>query len=190
MRNVWWIYKLKAKKLKGIEVLIGSQRNQRVLLRCVRESGGGFDVIVNDGGHTSNSINNSFDVLWESLAPGGLYFIEDLHVSRHPGHEDSEGAHIMPDVIEAWIELLLISSEWVKPDLPPRVTDMRDTHPLPSNVDKILCQYEACVIAKAGKEISTSMPSSQSGLEKPMRVLFPLQVSLFQRIPKVQGARL
>lgn len=47
----------------------------------VQKSGGKFDIIIDDGGHLYHQQKASFEVLWAELAPGGLYFIEDLQVS-------------------------------------------------------------------------------------------------------------
>ena len=40
-----------------------------------------FDVIIDDGSHTSKDIVNTFCLLFDSLNPGGMYIIEDLHCS-------------------------------------------------------------------------------------------------------------
>ena len=69
----------------GYSILVGDQQNVTVLEQWVSESGGGFDVIIDDGGHHFAEIKHSFDVLFHrALLPGGLYFIEDLHVSNYP----------------------------------------------------------------------------------------------------------
>lgn len=47
----------------------------------VHKSGGKFDIIIDDGGHLYYQQKATFEVLWEELAPGGLYFMEDLQVS-------------------------------------------------------------------------------------------------------------
>lgn len=40
----------------------------------VSMTGGGFDLVVDDGGHTNMQLYNSFAVLFEkALKPGGLY---------------------------------------------------------------------------------------------------------------------
>lgn len=52
-----------------------------------------FDVIVDDGSHLSPDVIRTFELLWPHVAPGGLYIIEDLHVSYHPdwyGHPDPD----------------------------------------------------------------------------------------------------
>jgi predicted O-methyltransferase YrrM len=43
-----------------------------------------FDVIVDDGSHISADIVDIFRSNWPSLAPGGLYFIEDLKCTHNP----------------------------------------------------------------------------------------------------------
>ena len=48
-----------------------------------------------DVGHRQNQIYHTFMAFWSGLAPGGLYFIEDLQVSRltvrHNRHFTSNG---------------------------------------------------------------------------------------------------
>ena len=65
-----------------VRVLVGDQADPRVVRSWVRQTGGGFHAIIDDGGHLNRQIMNSFDQLWAALLPGGVYFIEDLHVSR------------------------------------------------------------------------------------------------------------
>lgn len=43
--------------------------------------GGGFDVILDDGGHTMDGQITSFQVLFPFVKSGGMYIIEDLHTS-------------------------------------------------------------------------------------------------------------
>jgi len=42
---------------------------------------GGFDIIIDDGGHTMNQQINSFKALFPFVKSGGIYIIEDLHTS-------------------------------------------------------------------------------------------------------------
>ena len=80
-------------------------------------------------------IKNSFDVLWESLMPGGLYFIEDLSFSRSKFF-DTKSQFIFVDVVKDWMEQLLT----------PETKSI--TYKVPRGLKWILCQYEACVFAK------------------------------------------
>merc|ERR1712194_399425 len=69
--------------LKEFNVLVGDQGNPNVLDSWIKESGGDFDVIIDDGGHTQCQIWTSYLKLWPTLKPGGLYFIEDMQVAKH-----------------------------------------------------------------------------------------------------------
>jgi len=50
-------------------------------MRAFVTRAGGFDVIIDDGGHTMRQQIMSFEVLFPKLADGGIYFIEDTHTS-------------------------------------------------------------------------------------------------------------
>ncbi|WP_051334358.1 glycosyltransferase [Bradyrhizobium sp. Ai1a-2] len=45
-----------------------------------------FDIVVDDGSHISNDIITTFKLLFDRLAPGGKYIIEDLHASYWGSH--------------------------------------------------------------------------------------------------------
>lgn len=49
-----------------------------------------FDIIVDDGLHSTVSMWNTFAALWPHVKPGGFYVAEDLHGCLH-GKEWSEG---------------------------------------------------------------------------------------------------
>lgn len=40
-----------------------------------------FDIIIDDGSHTSVDIIAAFDIYFDRLKPGGIYIVEDLHCS-------------------------------------------------------------------------------------------------------------
>jgi 23S rRNA U2552 (ribose-2'-O)-methylase RlmE/FtsJ len=46
-----------------------------------------FDIIIDDGSHTSPDIISTFKRLFSKLAPGGKYFAEDLHCSYWKSHQ-------------------------------------------------------------------------------------------------------
>lgn len=71
-----------------IRIHQGSQDNPVVLDRIAREMGR-IDVIIDDGSHMSAHVRFSFEHLFPKLAPGGLYFIEDLGTSYWPTHGGS-----------------------------------------------------------------------------------------------------
>jgi len=135
-------------KRSNMFVLTGDQANTTTLQRWVVESRAQqepFDVIIDDGGHENLMIYNSFHHLFEqALAPGGLYFIEDLHVSRSKDWQDTSGQGIiMIDVIKDWLEQLVL--RWLAE---PATTYK---HKLPAGIKGIYCQSHACVISKCRK---------------------------------------
>lgn len=139
-------------KLDKVNMLVGNQKNPLHLQRWLEESGGAFDVIIDDGGHMNHEIKTTFDFWWPHLNPEGLYFIEDLAVGRMVhnkdyGHYDETGGEaVMSDVIQTWIEQLIIPTLKIGDD--PKVKQRRDKFPVPPGVKWIFCQAEACVLAK------------------------------------------
>ena len=110
----------------------------------MKESGGNFDVIIDDGGHMNYMIYQSFITLWEhALAPGGLYFIEDLLLSRMYAtleRQNNLGGKYnginMADIVQNWIEQLLTPLA------------LQKIVPMPTGVKSITCIAGACVISK------------------------------------------
>lgn len=72
----------------------------------------------------------------KALKPGGLYVIEDLQVGRQRPFVDDSGM-VMSDVIQSWIEQLLINKDFAQ-----------RKYPIPPRIKWIFCQQEACVIAR------------------------------------------
>ena len=64
------------------------------------------------GGHTQGQIFASFMALWPTVKPGGLYFIEDLQVSRGFGayqfREKERKDVSMMDYIYNWMGKLCV----------------------------------------------------------------------------------
>lgn len=75
IREKPWVEKL------GIHVQIADQENRVDLQRFIDSSGGQFDIIIDDGGHTMGQQQVSLGFLFQHLKPGGLYIVEDVHTS-------------------------------------------------------------------------------------------------------------
>jgi cephalosporin hydroxylase len=67
-----------------ITVFQGSQADPDVLDAIVREAGGPFDLIIDDGSHINAHVRLTFAHLFPHLRSGGLYVIEDLETAYDP----------------------------------------------------------------------------------------------------------
>ena len=63
-----------------ISVEIGSQADNVFLLDVMREYGP-FDMILDDGSHMNDHVVFSFEHLFQSVKPGGIYVVEDISTS-------------------------------------------------------------------------------------------------------------
>ena len=79
-------------KLDGIKTLVGDQGNDIILDGWIEKSGGNFDVVIDDGGHQNCQIWHSFQKLWPTIRPGGLYFIEDMQVAKQENYRGANTA--------------------------------------------------------------------------------------------------
>lgn len=72
--------------LRNGTIFVGSQEDEAVLRKIAIEghAHGGYDVIVDDGGHTMKQQLDSLKALWPVVSSGGMYVIEDIHTSYIP----------------------------------------------------------------------------------------------------------
>lgn len=74
---------------RGIHVRIGGQQDASFLQGVTREFGP-FDVILDDGSHTTSHMVQTFQHLFANgLARGGLYVVEDIHTNYWKAYRDS-----------------------------------------------------------------------------------------------------
>ena len=143
-------FKAKGISFNGVQ---GDQSDFAVLDRWVRETGGNFDVVIDDGGHTNCMIYNSFIKLWPHVKPGGYYVMEDLQVGRQPQYNRDEqkcGGIVVADMVKDWIEAMLFTP---KPHTP--------SPNLPAGMTYVACQAEACIVHKGlalGTDAQTRFP--------------------------------
>jgi len=77
-----------------IFVAIGDQTDTSFLEKVV-ERFGLFDIIVDDGGHTTAQQTISFKYLYANgLKDGGVYVVEDLHSNYWPMYQDAEQSFV------------------------------------------------------------------------------------------------
>lgn len=71
-----------------IQTFIYNQENINDLNDFIKNVGGEFDLIIDDGGHTMKQQQISFGILFKHLKNGGVYIIEDLHTSVREGYRE------------------------------------------------------------------------------------------------------
>jgi len=120
--------------LEGIHPLVGDQGDVDVLDKWINESdGANFDVVIDDGGHKQCQIWTSFLKLWPHMQSGGIYFIEDLQVSR-----EAEFNSVSSPLCEQGL------------NVPDMIKEMIDdlAHDKPTDIKFVFCQRESCAIGK------------------------------------------
>ncbi|THY55669.1 hypothetical protein D6C99_03084 [Aureobasidium pullulans] len=75
-----------ARKTSGATIFTGDQADEAFLEEFITDSGGDFDIIIDDGGHTMNQQIKSLEHLWKTVKPGGYYFCEDMQTSYWDSH--------------------------------------------------------------------------------------------------------
>jgi hypothetical protein len=60
------------------KVFIGDQMDETFLNNFITETGGDFDVVIDDGLHTSYSMLKTFSYLYPAVQSHGVYVIEDI----------------------------------------------------------------------------------------------------------------
>lgn len=83
----------------GIEIHVGDQSDGE-FLGSLSERYGGFDIVLDDGGHFPGHQIASITHLWPSLRVGGVYLVEDLHTSYWARYGAGRGH---PDSFISWL---------------------------------------------------------------------------------------
>lgn len=134
-----------ASETTGATIYAGDQADPVFLQKFMDETGGDFDVIIDDGGHTMGQQRTSLEYLWKIVKPGGIYFVEDLQTSfmRNYGGDSSGGKDPkVPTMMKFIYELI---DDKMTPD--------GKRHPISMEMRGIDCQREVCAFFK--KETGT-----------------------------------
>lgn len=73
---------------RNVHVRIGSQADPEFLANVADEFGP-FNVILDDGSHRSAHMVTTFQHMFDSVAEGGVYVVEDIHADYWPSFRDS-----------------------------------------------------------------------------------------------------
>lgn len=97
--------------------LVADQGKRADLARVLQETGGKFDLVIDDGGHRMEQQQLSLGLLFPALAPGGLYIIEDVHTSfpdSYPGFGvEPGGANSTYALIDGFVRTGAIRSRYL-----------------------------------------------------------------------------
>jgi len=77
------------KKLKKINIFIGSQTDENILKEVAKKHNNSFDIIIDDGSHYQGHMIFTFTRMFQFLKDDGIYLIEDTHTNYSPGHQES-----------------------------------------------------------------------------------------------------
>jgi cephalosporin hydroxylase len=66
---------------RKFKMMKGDQSNRDDLNSFLKEFGGNFDLIIEDGGHKMDQQHISLGFLFKHVSEGGYYIVEDLHTS-------------------------------------------------------------------------------------------------------------
>jgi hypothetical protein len=78
-------------------ILRGDASRPADLLAAIAETGGNFDIVIDDASHASDHQQIALGTLFPAVAPGGLYIIEDLNYQ--PADREPPGAVNSVDVL-------------------------------------------------------------------------------------------
>jgi hypothetical protein len=84
----------------------GDQSDIKFLNHFIEKTGGNFDVIIDDGSHVPSHQLVSFETLWSSVKPGGVYIVEDVETNwwKPTAQMEVYGYSLQnqPNVVEIW----------------------------------------------------------------------------------------
>lgn len=113
-------------------------------LRSIVETYAPFDIIVDDGSHLWKHQQTAFLRLFDALAPGGVFIIEDIHTSYHPRYGAPD---VTPTVewLKGAVDMLVAGSEYSRL---PKQPDHVERH-WREEIDELIFIRESCIVTKA-----------------------------------------
>lgn len=107
-------------RIVGVDIHVPTQTFRRAeVIQCDQSDPtlpvrlGPIDIVIDDASHDPVLTRRSFDLLWPSVRPGGVYIIEDWHPSVLPAMHDAVEAiaadytdipTLRPMRIERWVK--------------------------------------------------------------------------------------
>ncbi|KAG4439331.1 hypothetical protein IFR05_005206 [Cadophora sp. M221] len=127
--------------MKNVKVFTGDQADTKFLETFISASGGGFDIIIDDGGHFMNQQITSLNKLFPIVKPGGMYFIEDLATSYQDSYGGKKGSGTMMEMVQELLD-----------DLNRNVggPGLKDGNTVGQEMRSVECGEEICAFFKKG----------------------------------------
>jgi len=125
-------------------VYVGSQSDRAFLQSVITKSGGMYDLIIDDGGHTMTQQRVSVEELLVAVRPGGFYVTEDLQTSHIPMYMDTKP--LMADVVGHWAKSLANDLPYDPVLVSGEVDQAKAVYT--SMISSVECAREMCVITK------------------------------------------
>lgn len=115
-----------------VHVVLGDQSKDRDLARWALQ--GPFDFVVDDGSHIHSHIMRTLVRLWPTVAPGGVYFVEDLLASSVSNRYNDTLVH--PAIrMGRWAQNVILG----QPDTLP-------------GIDTVVCREGGCALMKKSED--------------------------------------
>jgi len=125
---------------------IAHQEDPKELRQFIQQSGGNFDVIIDDGGHTMHQQTVSFLCLFPHVKSQGVYIIEDLHTSYWPclggGNHSQTTIALLKNLIDKLNYVGANTTRASHNDLSKSVTDTLDIY---QKEIRSICFYDSLV---------------------------------------------
>ena len=135
-------------------VRIGDQANPKFLKKIVDEFRE-FNIIIDDGGHSTNQQITSFIHLYDSLSKDGIYLVEDTHSNFWQKFQDRKDGLTFLDLAKNLVNLLhdpyqnLSICEPLSADNPNKLREMRVSRFYSET--KSICFFDSIVVFTKGK---------------------------------------
>lgn len=147
----------------GGKLYIGDQADATLLEEILADSRDfqGYDVIIDDGGHTANQMLTSIKTLWHALKPGGIYIVEDTSENY------IEKEFLAPDTFMAFMKQAMdvvqcrMKPAYMEPDSVVRKEFKEFCAKTNMDILSVECIPEACALIK-GKPRERALPGDAS----------------------------
>lgn len=107
-------------RIPRCRILRGDASRPADLLAAIDETGGNFDIVIDDASHRSDHQQIALGTLFPAVAPGGVYIIEDLNYQ--PPDREPPGAIKSVDVLRR----AEVTGEFRSKHLPPEAAAYLD----------------------------------------------------------------